>query len=294
MKQSSPLFIAEVSSNHHRDLQRCLDFIDAAADIGCGAVKFQLFKIDELFAPEVLQSSPEHRARAEWELPVSYLPQLAAHSHARGLQFSCTPFYLDAVELLRPHVDFYKIASYELLWDDLLRACAQTGKPVVLSSGMATLDEVCHAVSVVRSAGCNDPVVLHCVSGYPTPPDQCNLAAMQSIREACGCRVGWSDHSVSAGVIARAVHRWHARMIEFHLDLDGEGAEFAAGHCWLPKQMQAVIASTSAALGADGDGVKQPVPCEQADRDWRADPADGLRPLRDIRAGLVPDSETGT
>ena len=105
-----PLFVAEVSSNHNRDLQRCFTFIDTAAAIGCDAVKFQLFKIEELFAPEILSKSAEHRKRKEWELPVDFLPYISARCREKNIQFSCTPFYLDAVAELLPYIDFYKIA----------------------------------------------------------------------------------------------------------------------------------------------------------------------------------------
>ena len=174
---SSPLFIAEASSNHGRDLSRAKAFVDAAADAGCDAVKFQLFKIDRMFAPEILAQSPKHRARAEWELPLSHLAPLAEHCSARKIQFSCTPFYLEAVAELAPFVDFYKIASYELLVSDLLKACARTGKPVVLSTGMATTDEIIMAAATLQAAGASDITLLHCVSAYPTPAAEANLSA---------------------------------------------------------------------------------------------------------------------
>lgn len=278
-----PYFIAEVSSNHHRDLDRCFQFIDTAAQIGCDAVKFQLFRIEELFAPEILAKSEPHRKRKEWELPVAFLPALSGRCHERGIAFSCTPFYLDAIEELEPHVGFYKIASYELLWDDLLERCAATGKPVVLSTGMADLDEIGHAVDVLRKAGCEDLKLLHCISGYPTPPQECNLAAIETLRKRFGCPVGWSDHSVSPAVVHRAVHRWEASVVEFHLDLEGEGEEFSAGHCWLPAPIKSLISHIRTSLDADGTGEKVPAPAELPDRDWRADPSDGLRPLRHLR-----------
>src|SRR5262245_316009 len=154
------LFIAEVSSNHDRDLERAFAFIDQAAAIGCGAVKFQLFKIDQMFAPEILAKSAKHRARREWELPVSFLGPIAERCRTKGVQFMCTPFYLKAVEELRPHVDAYKIASYELMWDALLAACAETGKPVILSTGMATITEVTHAAAVLPREGARERTVL--------------------------------------------------------------------------------------------------------------------------------------
>lgn len=276
-------FIAEVSSNHHRDLKRCILFVEEAARIGCTAVKFQLFKIRELFSPEILAISPKHREREKWELPFEYIPEIAAACRKNGIKFSCTPFYLDAVQRLNPYVDFYKIASYELLWNDLLTACGKTGKPIVLSTGMANMEEINAAVRTIKEAGCRDLTLLHCVSGYPTPVSECNLAVIETLRKKFGCCVGWSDHSVSAGVIQRAINRWDARVIEFHLDLDGQGEEFSAGHCWLPDSMEKVIRETKSALDADGNGIKLPAPSELSDRDWRADPDDGLRPLRHIR-----------
>lgn len=276
-------FIAEVSSNHNQDLSRCLAFIDASAGIGCSAVKFQLFKIEELFAPEVLAKDQELHDRKAWELPVEFLPELAGRCRERGIQFACTPFYLQAVEELYPYVDFYKIASYELLWHDLLRACAQTGKPVMLSTGMATLDEISGAVDVLRNAGCCDLTLLHCVSGYPSPPEDCNLAAIETLRQHFGYPIGWSDHTVNPGVIYRAIHRWGAVAIEFHLDLEGDGAEYETGHCWLPERIRPVVELINTGLTADGNGRKVPSLSELSDREWRADPSDGLRPLLHIR-----------
>jgi len=276
-------FIAEVSSNHSRDIKRCYAFIDAAADAGCDVVKFQLFRIDKLFATEILNQSETHRKRKDWELPLEFLPLLHARCQQRNIGFSCTPFYLEAVKELFPFVDFYKVASYELLWDDLMAACAKTGKPVIISTGMATIPEIQHAVEVLRQNGCNDITILHCTSSYPTPYAEANLKAMQTIAEATGCKVGWSDHTVQPGVIHRAVHAYGACEVEFHLDLDGKGEEYATGHCWLPDEIAAVIRDVRVAMQSDGTGIKEPVPSELSDRMWRADPTDGLRPFKSVR-----------
>lgn len=280
-------FIAEISSNHAQDLERCLALIETAAEIGCGAVKFQLFEVDQLFAPEILAVSAAHRARIDWELPPHFIPELAAAAHANGIEFACTPFHLRAVEVLEPHVAFYKIASYELLWDGLLRACAETGKPVILSTGMATLAEVDHAVAVLRDAGCRSLALLHCVSAYPTPLEDANLAAIETMRRRYNIPVGWSDHTRDPLVVARAVMRWGAEIVELHLDLDEAGAEYSSGHCWLPREVAEVIADIDYAAQADGHGRKEPAPSELADRPWRADPVDGLRPLKEIRQPWV-------
>jgi sialic acid synthase SpsE len=286
-------FIAEVSSNHAKDLSRAKAFIAAAAQAGADAVKFQLFKIDQLFAPEILERSAEHRARKAWELPVEFLPELKKECGRHGLAFSCTPFYLKAVAELEPHVDFFKIASYELLWTDLLKEVGATLKPVVLSTGMSTMPEIRLAVQALESVGARDITLLHCVSAYPTTINECNLASIETMRTATGLPVGWSDHTREPAVIERAVHRWGASTVEFHIDIDGQGAEYRAGHCWLPQEIAPVIERIRRGEQADGRYLKAPTEAELPDRLWRADPSDGLRPFKQIREQWVRERAAG-
>jgi len=282
-------FIAEVSSNHARDLARAKRFIAAAAEAGADAVKFQLFKIDQMFAHEILERSAEHRARRDWELPVGFLPELARSCGEHGLEFACTPFYLQAVAELEPYVHFYKVASYELLWTDLLKEVGATLKPIVLSTGMATMPEIRLAVQALEGVGARDITILHCVSAYPTPVNECNLAAIETIRTATGLPTGWSDHTREPAVIERAVHRWGAAAIEFHIDIDGQGAEYKSGHCWLPEEIAPVIERIRKGLLADGRYLKAPTEAELPDRLWRADPSDGLRPFKQVREQWVKE-----
>jgi N-acetylneuraminate synthase len=282
----SPRFISEISSNHNASLERALTFVDESARIGCHAVKFQLFKINELFAPEILSKSERHRERTKWELPLEFLAPLSERSAEKGLEFSCTPFYLKAVDQMFPYVNFYKIASYELLWDDLLKEVAQTQKPVVLSTGMANLDEISHAVEILKSNKCVNLTLLHCVSNYPTLAEECNLNFIQTLQERFKVNIGWSDHSVNPKVIQSAISNWNATDIEFHLDLDKLGEEFGGKHCWLPHQIQTVIQNqkdTSSFKEADGHKIKVLCNSELIEREWRADPQDGLRPLKHLR-----------
>lgn len=289
-------FIAEISSNHNGDLRRCRQLVDEAARVGCTGVKFQLFRLDRLFAPEILRVSAKHRARRRWELPLRFLPELAAAARGAGLKFGCTPFDLEAVDELAPHVDFLKVASYELPWLDLIHACAATSLPLIVSAGMADAGEAWAAVETALEAGCRDLTLLHCVSRYPVPEDDCNLAAIGTLREMMvanfqpdwpevAFKAGWSDHSVSAGVIGRALRHWAADCIEFHFDLEGQGAEFAGGHCWLPERIAPVIAGGWAPVSpaCDGTGRIAPLPDDLAERGWRADPTDGLRPTLAVR-----------
>ena len=285
-------FIAEVSSNHNRDLIRMKEIIHASSEAGCCGVKFQLFKIDKLFAPEILLKSETHRKRKAWELPDKFIPALAELTHQLGMKFSCTPFYLEAVDILEPYVDFYKIASYELLWLDLFQKCGNTGKSIVFSTGMATLGEVQETLQCIVRTNCNDITVLHCNSAYPTPVEDANLAGINELRKTVESvehsadktiKVGYSDHTVSPAVLYRAVHQYEVDFIEFHIDLDGKGEEYAGEHCWLPEEISEAINNINAGFDADGNSDFKPSPSELPDRDWRADPNDGLRPLKKIR-----------
>ena len=289
-------FIAEISSNHNGDLTRCRRLITEAARVGCTGVKFQLFRIDKLFAPEILRASGNHRRRRRWELPLRFLSELSKAARDAGLQFGCTPFDLDAVDELAPHVDFLKVASYELPWLDLIHGCAATSLPLIISTGMADAGEAWAAVEAALESGCRDLTMLHCVSRYPVPEHACNLAAIGTLREMMAAnfapdwpevafKAGWSDHSVSAGVIGRALRHWAADTVEFHFDLEGRGAEFGGGHCWLPETIEPVIAGGFAPVSpeCDGTGRIAPLPEDLAERGWRADPSDGLRPTLAVR-----------
>jgi sialic acid synthase SpsE len=287
-----PRFIAELGSNHNRDPERIRALIGGAAAAGCEAVKLQVFRLDDLFAREALASNAQLVERREWEFPQELLPEVRATCDDAGLELGATPFALWAVDELAPHVDFFKIASYELLWHELIRACASTGKPLIVSTGMASEDEIAAAVSAAGA----DLRLLHCVSGYPTPPEQSNLAAIETLRKRFGCHVGWSDHTGSEEVVVRAVARWHASDVELHIDLDGAGFE-AGAHNWTAERVARLraaidVARPSATSALDGDGLKRPQPIEQPDVPWRADPVDGLRPLRALRRRLLQSAET--
>jgi sialic acid synthase SpsE len=307
-------FIAEIGSNHNRDRERCVELVDAAAAAGCRAAKLQVFRLEDLFAPEALAHDPRLTTRRAWEFPLELLDSVRERCDARGIELGATPFGLWAVDALVDHVDFFKIASYELLWHELIRACAATGKPLILSTGMGTLEEVAGAFEAARGTQVR---LLHCVSGYPTPPEQANLAAIAALHARFGVPVGWSDHSCCERVVHRAVAHWRASDVEVHLDIDGEGYE-AGEHCWTPNRLRAMIASLNSAshnagnrrerpddsmneLGVrdvapadehilDGNGIKRPMPVELPDVAWRADPDDGLRPLRSLRAQLAATS----
>ena len=287
-------FISEISSNHENDLGRMKELISASKEAGCSGVKFQLFKIDELFSEEAIKKYPNINKRRAWELNEKYLPELAEYSHKIGVKFGCTPFHLQAVDLLEQYVDFYKIASYELLWLDLFKKCGNTDKPIIFSTGMATLHEVDAAFKTLILSGCRNLTILHCNSAYPTPVKDANLSAIDELKSYIVERnpeqnifnLGYSDHTVSPAVLYRAIYRYGAGLVEFHIDLDGKGAEYSSGHCWLPDQISKVITTVNQGFVADGTGHFGPSTSELEEREWRTDPSDGLRPSKGKRTKL--------
>lgn len=283
--------IAEIASNHNGDFERCRQLIQTAARIGCAAVNFQVFRIEHLYAPQILKVSPRHRLRRRWELPRHFVPQLTACAHDLGLKFGLTPCDLDTVSDLQIHADFFTVSSYELPWLDLISHCASTGLPLLINTGMADAGEAWNAVETALEAGCLDLTMMHCVSRYPTPENACNLAAIGTLREMLArefsplyqdadLKAGWADRSVNSGVIARAVNHWGCDSVSLCLDLEGQGHDFERGHFWLPEAAEEVIAGGFLPVKRECDGTGRVAPDmnEKEERHWRADPRDGLRP----------------
>lgn len=264
-------------------LDRIIEFIDTSARIGCDAVKFQLFQVEKLYSEDTIKNMPSVMDRKQWELPLEFLPEIKKRCVKKNIQLGCTPFYLEAVDELAEFVDFYKIASYELLWTDLIKRCAKMPQPLIISTGMANMSEIRSAYNAAAKYKKNDLAFLHCESSYPVKIEETNLAAIKYLKDELGCHVGWSDHSRDMAVILRAALRWKAEIFEFHLDLDTEGAEYSSGHCWLPNELEKVISLIERSKYADGMEEKFPGKTESHDRNWRADPEDGLRPLKIIR-----------
>ena len=294
-------FIAEIGNNHNGDFERCRRLIRAAAGAGCAGVQFPLFRVDQRYAPQVLKVSARHRLERRSELPLHFVPGLRACAHEHGLKFGLTPGDPAAVDASEAHADFFKVSSWELPWLDLVLRCADTGLPLLLGTGMADASEAWNAIQTALEAGCSELTMLHSVSRHPVAPDDCNLAAIGTLRELlerefrplfgdATLKAGWSDHSVSTRVIARAVNHWACDTVEFHLDLDGQGLDSGRGHCWLPDRIAEVIAGGYLPVQRDSDGTGRIAPdaAETAVRPWRADPHDGLRPIRELRRTWPP------
>jgi len=205
------------------------------------------------------------------------------------MEFGCTPFYLEAVDELLPFVDFYKVASYEILWHDLIKKCCETGKKFMFSSGMANLEEIKSALSVIETSKATDVTLMKCTSNYPTEPTDLNLSVIESLKKIGSqykkltFQVGLSDHSRSIPAVLRAIHKYDISVIEVHVDSDRKGVEFGAGHCWLPQEIRTLKKFIDEGFASDGSDILEPVEKELGERDWRADPEDGLRPLQKLR-----------
>ena len=266
-------FIADIGSNHNRSLERAIELIDTAKKIGCWAVKFQLFKASLLWRDRETIDGMK-----KWELPEEWIPQLSRYSRELGLKFIMTPFYLDAVDTIASFVDLIKIGSYEILWLDLIKKAAETQTSIILSTGMATYEEVHTAIETCTNTGNKDIALLHCNSEYPAQLDHCYLQRLEEyskffqelkIREA-----GWSDHTGKASVIYAAIAAG-ATLVEFHLDTDGQGQEYTIGHCWLPTKMAEVILTVK-----EGELARFPNFELSKLRAMRTDPKDGKRGIQ--------------
>lgn len=222
--------VAELSGNHNGDLGRALETIHAAAQAGADAIKLQTYTADTLTIqsdrPEfVVGGAGPWGGRTLYDLyqeahtPWEWHSKLFAEARSLGLDIFSTPFDGEAIKLLQ-HLDApaYKIASFELVDDRLLREVAATGKPVILSTGMATSDEISHAVGVLRAAGCTELMLLRCTSSYPAPDAEMNLLAIPLLASTFGCPVGLSDHSLGTGAAVVAV-TLGACLIEKHFTL---------------------------------------------------------------------------
>lgn len=280
--------IAEAGSNHDGRLDQALRLVDAAADAGADAVKFQSFRADRLYPPNAGQSDYLGDPRSIYdiiramEMPPDWLPRLAAHAKERGIAFLSSTFDEKAVDLVAPHVDAFKCASYEMTHTPLLRDMARRGKPVLLSTGTATLPEVGLAVAAVRAAGNEALVVLQCTASYPAPLESLDLRAMETMREAFGVLTGLSDHSRDPIVAPMAAAALGATVIEKHFTLDrrlpGPDHPFSIE----PGELAEMVRRVRDVERALGDGAKGGHPVE---RELRAFARRSVFATRPIAAG---------
>jgi N-acetylneuraminate synthase len=298
-----PFIIAELSANHLGSLERALAIVDAAAEAGCDAIKLQTFTPASMtLASEVSDfhiADGPWQGRALWDLydeaqtPWDWHPALFARGKGRGLVVFSTPFDAEAVERLdQLGAPAFKIASFELVDLELVACAARTGKPLIMSTGMASDAEVGEAIETARTHGNGGVALLHCISGYPTPIEQSNLRRMDALAKF-GVPLGISDHSPGATVPAAAVARG-ALIVEKHLTLARADGGPDAGFSLEPAEMAEVVRSCRLAWSALGDGSPRRPKAEEGSRKFRrslyavADIAQGEELSRDNVRSIRP------
>jgi pseudaminic acid synthase len=239
--QTPPYIIAEMSGNHNRDIERALRLIDAAAEAGADAVKLQTYTADTITldhdGPGFRLESGLWAGRSLYQLyqeahtPWEWHVALFRRAAERGITIFSSPFDTSAIELLESlGAPAYKIASFELVDLPLIARAAQTGKPLIMSTGLATIGEIEDAVAGARGAGASEILLLHCTSGYPTPAIECNLRTLPHLAASFGTPTGLSDHTLGISVPVAAV-ALGAVAIEKHFTLcradGGPDAEFS-------------------------------------------------------------------
>lgn len=295
-----PFVIAEMSGNHNQSLERALSIVEAAAKAGAHALKIQTYTADTM----TLDSNEDGFFIADPESPWRgqslYQLYQAAHTpwewhkaifdRARelGMEAFSTPFDETAVDFLETlDVPCYKIASFENTDLPLIRKVAATGKPIVVSTGMATIAELDETVRTARSAGCSDLVLLKCTSTYPASPENSNLRTISHLRDMFNCEVGLSDHSMGIGVAVAAI-ALGATVIEKHFTLSRLDGGVDSAFSVEPAELESLVQETYRAWQALGRISYGPSgEAEQKSLAYRR----SLYAVRDISADEVLTSE---
>jgi N-acetylneuraminate synthase len=304
----APFVIAEMSANHNQSLERALEIVDAAATAGAHGLKIQTYTADtmtlDLDEGEFHIDDPKslwkgtslYKLYGEAHTPWDWHKPIFERARARGLIPFSTPFDESAVEFLeRLGAPCYKIASFENIDLPLIRRVAATGKPLIISTGMATAAELDEAVGAARQAGCNDLVLLKCTSTYPATPENTNLSTIPHLRALFGCEVGLSDHTMGVGVSVASV-ALGATVIEKHFTLNRADGGVDSTFSMEPTELAALVTETKRAWQALGGVSYGLIEAEKKSLVFRRSlyicqdlqPGDVLTPknLRAIRPGL--------
>lgn len=262
-----PVFvIAEAGVNHDGDIEKALALVDAAAEAGADAVKFQTFRADQLAcadAPKAAYQAAQTGSDESQQVMLQRLElsradhiSLLARARRRNIIFLSTPFDGDSARMLvELGVPALKIGSGELTDSPLLSTVAQLGVPLIISTGMSALDEVTRAVIAVRPSSAF--ALLHCVSCYPAEPHECNLAAMATLRAAFQAPVGFSDHTMGSAIAIAAV-ALGASILEKHVTLNHRAQGPDHSFSLEPRELAELVKAVREVESARGDGVKRP------------------------------------
>lgn len=297
--EAPPFIIAEMSGNHNQSLERALEIVEAAARSGAHALKIQTYTPDtmtiDLDEREFYISDPKslwkgtslYKLYGEAYTPWEWHKPILDRAHELGLIAFSTPFDDTAVDFLESlDVPCYKIASFENTDLPLIRRVAATGKPLIISTGMATVAELDETVRAAREAGCKDLILLKCTSTYPSTPENTNILTIPHLRELFGCEVGLSDHTMGVGVSVASV-ALGATVIEKHFTLSRADGGVDSTFSMEPSEMAQLVKESEKAWQALGRVSYGPTEAEKKSLQYRR----SLYVIRDIRKGDVLTKE---
>ena len=280
-REHPPFVIAEMSGNHNRSLDRALQIVDAAADAGAHAIKLQTYTPDtmtlDLDEGEFFISDPSslwagtslYKLYEEAQTPWDWQAAIFERAAKRGLICLSTPFDSTAVDFLESlDAPCYKIASFENTDVNLVRKVAATGKPILISTGMATVAEIDETVRAARGAGCDDIVLLQCTSTYPATPQNSNIATIPHMRDLFGTEVGLSDHTLGVGVAVASI-ALGASVIEKHFTLARADGGVDSTFSMEPNELQQLVVETARAWQSLGTVRYGPLPAEEKSLQFR-------------------------
>ncbi len=288
-----PFVVAEMSGNHNQSLDRALAIVEAAAKSGAHALKIQTYTADtmtlDLNAGDFFISDPKslwkgtslYKLYQEANTPWEWHKPIFNRARELGMIAFSTPFDETAVDFLEDlDVPCYKIASFENTDIPLIRKVAATGKPMIISTGMATIAELDETVRAARDAGCKDLILLKCTSSYPATPENTNILTIPHMRERFGCEVGLSDHTMGIGAAVAAV-ALGASMIEKHFTLRRADGGVDSAFSLEPEEMAALVMESERAWQALGEVCYGPTEAERGSLVFRR----SLYVTEDMKAG---------
>ena len=298
-KNSPPFVIAEMSGNHNQSLERALEIVEAAAKTGAHALKIQTYTPDtmtlDLDEREFHISDPKslwagtslYKLYGQAYTPWEWHEAIFKRAKELGIIAFSTPFDATSVDFLESlDVPCYKIASFENTDLPLIRKVAATGKPMIISTGMASIAELDDTVRAARQAGCKDLVLLKCTSTYPATADNTNILTIPHMRELFGCEVGLSDHTMGVGVSVASV-ALGATVIEKHFTLNRADGGVDSSFSMEPAEMAQLVLETERAWQALGRVAYGPTAAEEKSIVFRR----SLYVVKDLQAGETLTAE---
>jgi N-acetylneuraminate synthase len=298
-REHAPFIIAEMSGNHNRSLDRALSIVDAAAKSGAHALKLQTYTADTITlnvrggdfeisdAGSLWAGKNLHDLYKQAYTPWEWHAPIMARAREHGMECFSSPFDETAVDFLADlDVPAFKIASFENNHLPLIRKAASTGKPLIISTGMATIAELDEAVRTARDAGCRDLILLKCTSTYPATPQNSNILTIPHMSALFGCQVGLSDHTMGVGVAVAAVAHG-ATVVEKHFTLRRADGGVDSAFSLEPEEMGSLVTETERAWQALGAVTYGPTEAERKSLVFRR----SIYVASEIRAGDIFTTE---